>query len=120
MFLKPYLTGDFESESMKVMANNIVIEPGRWNIVYRDESIHGHDKSLAIKDAKQRLDPTHKPLIIFIGDGVSDISAAREADLVFAKRGKDLEKWCQREGVAFTAWDDFSTVLEKVREIVLG
>ena len=49
-----------------------------------------------------------KPIVIFCGDGVSDISAAREADILFAKRGLDLEHWCKLENIPYTAFDRFN------------
>ena len=50
--------------------------------------------------AKKRIaELQEKPQIVFIGDGVSDLSAAIEADIVFAKKGKDLETWCIRKGI---------------------
>ena len=59
-----------------------------------------------------------KPIVIFCGDGVSDISAAREADILFAKRGLDLEHWCKLENIPYTAFDRFNEVLEVVRTII--
>ncbi|KAJ3052522.1 hypothetical protein HK097_006124 [Rhizophlyctis rosea] len=120
MFLKPYISSDAAAEGddnlIEIVANGLTIEPGRWNILWRDDSVHGHDKSLAIKSARAKLHP-HQPKIVFIGDGVSDLSAAREADYIFAKRGKDLEMWCQKEGLKYEAWDDFGVVLETVRRL---
>jgi hypothetical protein len=36
---------------------------------------------------------------------VSDISAARETDLLFAKKGRDLVKHCLQENVPFYPFD---------------
>ena len=53
-------------------------EEKKWVIVWRDETSLGHDKCASIRElAKGRK-------IIFIGDGVSDIPAAKEV-CFFAK-----------------------------------
>ncbi len=68
--------------------------------------------------AKKRIaELQEKPQIVFIGDGVSDLSAAIEADIVFAKKGKDLETWCIRKGVEYHGWDDFSMILKVLRSL---
>lgn len=57
-------------------------------------------------------------MLLFAGDGVSDLSAARETDLLFAKRGRDLVAYCEREGVPFTEFGDWGEILEVTRGIV--
>lgn len=64
----------------------------------------GHDKSRAIRPYAA-LPADHRPILIYCGDGVSDISAARETDLLFAKKGRDLVKHCIIEGVPFFPFD---------------
>lgn len=46
---------------------------------------------------------------VVIGDGVSDLLLARRADLVLAKAG--LEKFCQKEGIAYQGFKDFRDVI---------
>jgi 2-hydroxy-3-keto-5-methylthiopentenyl-1-phosphate phosphatase len=46
------------------------------------ESGFGHDKSRATAPYR---DLAHRPTIFFCGDGVSDLSAAKAADLLFVK-----------------------------------
>jgi hypothetical protein len=53
-------------------------------------------------------------------DGVSDLSAARETDLLFAKQGHDLINYCARENVPFTVFKDWSDILGKCKAIVEG
>lgn len=50
-------------------------------------SHHGHDKSLAIRPYAA-LPEGERPIMLYAGDGVSDLSAAAETDLLFAKEGK--------------------------------
>jgi hypothetical protein len=45
----------------------------------------GHDKSLEIKPYAALKD---RPVMFYAGDGVSDLSAAKETDLLFAKAGR--------------------------------
>ncbi|CRK40314.1 hypothetical protein BN1708_020694, partial [Verticillium longisporum] len=47
-----------------------------------------------------------RPIMLYAGDGVSDLSAARETDLLFAKAGKDLVTYCERENVPFVTFQD--------------
>lgn len=47
-------------------------------------------------------------LAVFIGDGLSDICAAEEADIVLAK--KDLEDYCRMNNIDFVPYDDFHDV----------
>ena len=46
----------------------------------------GHDKSLTIRPYAQQAEDV-RPTLFYAGDGVSDLSAARETDLLFAKKG---------------------------------
>lgn len=47
-------------------------------------------------------------VVAFIGDGYSDACAAREADILFAK--KDLEHYCQSENIPYNWYDTFDDV----------
>lgn len=80
-------------------------QPGGWELIYHDDrwagslsclsqvqatdrcSEHGHDKSLTIKPYAN-LPADKRPMMFYAGDGVSDLSAARETDLLFAKAGR--------------------------------
>lgn len=52
--------------------------------------------------------------IIFVGDGYSDACAAREADLIFAK--KDLVRYCESEQISYTEFDNFRDVICRLKE----
>lgn len=58
------------------------------------------------------------PLIIFIGDGVSDLPAAREADVLFARKGLRLEEYCIENNVPFTGFNSFSEIKKEVEAIM--
>lgn len=54
----------------------------------------GHDKSLTLRPYAQ-LPEDQRPTLFYAGDGVSDLSAARETDLLFAKKGHG-ESGCRK------------------------
>ena len=60
-------------------------EEGGWQIQFHDDSIHGHDKSIEIRKYSSL---PGRPVMFYAGDGVSDLSAAKETDLLFAKADK--------------------------------
>ncbi len=61
-----------------------------------------------------------KPILFYAGDGVSDLSAARETDLLFAKKGHDLIVYCEREGIPFTVFEDWRSILDTTKAIFDG
>ncbi|CAK7211493.1 hypothetical protein SCUCBS95973_001134 [Sporothrix curviconia] len=101
-------------------------DAGGWQLVYHDDSPFGHDKSIEIrKYSRSSVDgsvtpASERPVIFYAGDGVSDLSAARETDLMFAKAGKDLVDFCKREHVPYTEFNDFSDIARIVEDIVEG
>ena len=100
------------AEKIDIISNDVDIhEDGSWDIVFHDDSHFGHDKSLAIKPYAAL--PT-APTMVYCGDGVSDLSAARETDLLFAKRGRDLVAYCVKEGMPFSVFDSFEDIHETV------
>jgi len=57
---------------------------GLWLML---SSHFGHDKSLEIRPYAE-LPDNERPTMFYAGDGVSDLSAAKETDLLFAKKGQ--------------------------------
>jgi 2-hydroxy-3-keto-5-methylthiopentenyl-1-phosphate phosphatase len=55
----------------------------------RTGSGFGHDKSLEIRPYAG-LPAEERPVLFYAGDGVSDLSAAKETDLLFAKAGRGM------------------------------
>ncbi|KAJ7910282.1 HAD-like domain-containing protein [Mycena leptocephala] len=102
---------DEVANSIDIIANDVEIEPnGHWTIKFRHPtSGYGHDKSRAILPYKDLESP---PLLFFFGDGVSDMSAARHADVLFVKQKddgeNDLAAYCTREGIKHIIFRDFS------------
>lgn len=56
--------------------------------------------------------------VIYAGDGLSDLEAARCADLVFAHR--TLADYCRAESIAYRPFTDFRAVLLAAREQLLN
>jgi len=109
-----------KAENIEIIANNVdVISDKEWHIVFHDDSHFGHDKSLAIKPY-QRLPKATRPTMFYCGDGVSDLSAARETDLLFAKHGRDLITYCIRENIPYSEFKSFSDIHAEVENIVTG
>lgn len=79
----------------------------------------GHDKSLTLRPYAQ-LPESHRPTMFYAGDGVSDLSAAKESDLLFAKEGMDLVTFCVRQDVPFTTFKDWGSINTTVEQIVKG
>jgi 2,3-diketo-5-methylthio-1-phosphopentane phosphatase len=95
---------------LTIVANDVesrdgkdINSPGGWQIKYHDNRLEpleifyvppadkyshfGHDKSLEIKPYAA-LPADKRPTLLYAGDGMSDLSAARETDLLFAKKGQ--------------------------------
>lgn len=98
---------------MEIIANEADVKPdGKFEIVFRHpESGFGHDKSKALRIYRNLPKP---PTIFFCGDGVSDMSAAGESDILFVKTlvggSNDLAKHCQKEGVDYMPFTSFTEV----------
>ncbi|KAJ2966775.1 hypothetical protein NQ176_g9989 [Zarea fungicola] len=111
--------------NMQIVSNDVapiadgrsINEEGGWKIVFHDDSIHGHDKSIELR--KYSSLPS-RPTMFYAGDGVSDLSAAKETDLLFAKEGKDLVTWCENEKVPFVTFRDWTSISQTVKDVVAG
>ena len=87
-----------EANDIEIICNEPVNRPpkkmdeeGGWELKFHDESDFGHDKSLTIRPYREHFDQRPdepRPTMFYAGDGVSDLSAARETDLLFAKEGR--------------------------------
>ncbi|KAI9713505.1 MAG: hypothetical protein M1820_000887 [Bogoriella megaspora] len=113
-----------DSDKIDVISNHVRAKPGKsindedgWELVFHDDSGFGHDKSLTIRPYAQ-LPADQRPTMFYAGDGVSDLSAAKETDLLFAKKGCDLVIFCAKENIPFTVFEDWSVIKSKVQEIV--
>ncbi|BFZ55210.1 Pdp3-interacting factor 1 [Savitreella phatthalungensis] len=114
------LVGDAASE-IDIVANDVDVDEktGEWKILFHDDSHFGHDKSLAIRPYAA-LPEGERPKMVYCGDGVSDLSAARETDLLFAKEGRDLVTYCVKEGMPFTEFDSFADIHRACEQLHSG
>ncbi|KXN66696.1 hypothetical protein CONCODRAFT_11406 [Conidiobolus coronatus NRRL 28638] len=103
-----FLENNLKEFNSKVAANEgIYTEKGFWDVKFYDDSEYGHDKALTIKKIKENY-PSSK--VLFIGDGVSDIMACSQSDFIFAKKSKDLAKYCTLNNIQFTEFEDFGEI----------
>lgn len=71
----------------------------------------GNCKGERIRKLKREDD-----LVIYIGDGLSDLCGTKEADVIFAK--DDLASFLRQEGRDFIEYDDLYKVTENLKEIL--
>ena len=88
-----------------VFANDVDFDPGGWTKTFLDGSDNGHDKAARVRAARARGART-----VYAGDGVSDFEAALEADRRYAKKGRDLERYCRERGIACTSFASFDEI----------
>ncbi|TVY33517.1 Pdp3-interacting factor [Lachnellula subtilissima] len=113
-------------EEIEIVSNDVaprdgksINEEGGWQIIFHDDSHFGHDKSIEIR-GYQQLPDSERPVMFYAGDGVSDLSAAKETDLLFAKKHHDLVTYCVKQDVPFTEFEDWSSILATVKKIAAG
>ncbi|RMJ24948.1 hypothetical protein PHISP_04184 [Aspergillus sp. HF37] len=116
----------YKPEDLHIVANDVVSRDGKdinseagWEIQFHDDSHFGHDKSLEIRPYAA-LPIEERPTLLYAGDGISDLSAASETDLLFAKKGHDLVNYCVRQGMPFTVFEDWSSILDVTKDILSG
>jgi 2-hydroxy-3-keto-5-methylthiopentenyl-1-phosphate phosphatase len=91
---------------LPVTANQAHCQSTHFGLVPMDSACPtGVDKARVLREAKAQGIYT-----VFVGDGFSDRLAAPEADLVYAKTGMALAKYCTDRGIPFVAFDRFNEV----------
>ncbi|QSZ33093.1 hypothetical protein DSL72_002678 [Monilinia vaccinii-corymbosi] len=115
--------GEEESRRIHIVANEAEIseDGSAWKPIWKDDTEMGHDKAISITEARELAELECEdgtiPLIVFIGDGVSDLPAAREADVLFARRGLRLEEYCLEHKIAYIPFDTFADIQKEVEKI---
>ncbi|KAF2443904.1 hypothetical protein P171DRAFT_318475, partial [Karstenula rhodostoma CBS 690.94] len=98
----------YELHRIDIIANTVAVRDdfqsvyetgGAWKVMFHDDSIYGHDKTRTIRE------------------GVSDFSAARETDPLFAKQGEDLVKYCKQQELPFTEFSDWRDILKTTQDL---
>ncbi|KAF1989937.1 2,3-diketo-5-methylthio-1-phosphopentane phosphatase [Aulographum hederae CBS 113979] len=132
-----HFIGEEQSKGIEIVANEAEIskaaeveqgkeeEQSTWKVVWKhQDSELGHDKSRSIQEYKNQaaLDAANNgeksvPLIVFIGDGVSDLPAAKHADVLFARRGLRLEEYCIENQIPYFPYDTFADIQSEIIKI---
>lgn len=73
----------------------------------------GNCKGYHVQQARESGD-----LVVYIGDGLSDRCGARAADIVFAKRNRDLIRFCREQCISHVEFDDFQEVLARIGDVL--
>ncbi|OIW28850.1 2,3-diketo-5-methylthio-1-phosphopentane phosphatase [Coniochaeta ligniaria NRRL 30616] len=115
--------GEEASSKIDIVANEAEIKEdgSEWKPIWRHDTELGHDKKASMIEAREQAelacDDGTIPLIVFIGDGVSDLPAANQADVLFARRGLRLEEYCQEKDIPYVPFDTFEDIKNKLQEI---
>merc|ERR1711981_996030 len=119
-----HFLGEEKSQNIDIIANDAIIPQdgqGGWTPVWLHDTELGHDKKRSVNEARAREQLACEngtiPLIVFIGDGVSDLPAAREADVLFARRGLKLEEYCVEHKLPYIPFDTFADIQKEVIKI---
>jgi HAD superfamily phosphoserine phosphatase-like hydrolase len=83
-------------------AHPVEITEEGW--IYRKNPEHDKRRILQSSEANGPL--------VYIGDGTSDVSVVGLVDLLFAKNGRFLAEFCEREGISFIRYDGFGQIRE--------
>ncbi|KAF3760940.1 putative 2,3-diketo-5-methylthio-1-phosphopentane phosphatase [Cryphonectria parasitica EP155] len=118
--------GEEQSKHIDIVANDADInqDGSEWKVLWRHDTELGHDKALSIQEARAAAeadlagDDGTIPLIVFIGDGVSDLPAARQADVLFARRGLRLEEYCVENDISYIPFDTFAGIQTELESIM--
>jgi 2,3-diketo-5-methylthio-1-phosphopentane phosphatase len=117
--------GEEESRHIEIVANDAQIKDdgSEWKPLWRHDNELGHDKALSIAEAREEAELSCEdgtiPLIVFIGDGVSDLPAARQADVLFARRGLRLEEYCIEHKISYIGFDTFADIEREIKKIMI-
>mgnify|MGYP001226062284 FL=1 len=76
---------------------------------YPGQESKGNSKGFIVDGFQQR-----GHYVVYAGDGLSDLEAARKADLVFAHR--NLARYCDEENIPYSPFENFKGMLLAVRE----
>ena len=81
-----------------------------YNHAYPGQESQGNSKALVVEGFQKQ-----GYYVVYAGDGLSDLEASRQADLVFAHR--TLARYCEEEGIPYHPFVDFRSILLTVRDL---
>jgi len=116
--------GKHQSKHIEIISNDAEIsEDGSdWKPIWRHDTPLGHDKAATIKEyrstASSDTEDDQGPMVVFIGDGVSDLPAAREADVLFARKGLRLEEYCLEHRIPYIGFETFKDIQRDIERIM--
>ncbi|KAG5519702.1 hypothetical protein PMAC_001858 [Pneumocystis sp. 'macacae'] len=125
--------GRENAERIEIISNDVNITPkGVWEPIWCDETPLGHDKAASIRkcmattrlscgsESSNALGCCRTPRIVFIGDGVSDFSVVKDVDILFARKGLSLEKYCLERGISYIPYETFADVQREISWMTCG
>ncbi|KAA8909824.1 hypothetical protein TRICI_004345 [Trichomonascus ciferrii] len=123
--LQPLLRGALDqflgkerSSKINIVSNDAEIDGSNWKPLWRHDCELGHDKARSINEMKETVFDGAQPLTVFVGDGVSDLAAANHADILFARRGLKLEKYCIKNKIPYIPYDTFEDVQVELERMI--
>lgn len=116
--------GASKSKHIDIISNDAEIseDGSTWKPIWRHDTPLGHDKAASIKEfrstASSDSEDDQGPMVVFIGDGVSDLAAAREADVLFARKGLRLEEYCLEHRIPYIPFETFKAIQKEIVQIM--
>ena len=110
-YVKPML-GQAGLSNLPFQSNGLSFSNGAIQLEFPHER-PGHDPRGGWKAGPVRALQSQGWRVAYSGDGMSDLAAARTADLLFAR--SQLAARCQQDGIAYHAFDDMRDVHDWVR-----
>lgn len=113
--------GAEKSSKVGIVSNDAEIskDGSQWVAKWRHDSELGHDKAKSILEYKKSC-VGEIPLIVFVGDGISDLAAASQADVLFARKGLALENHCLENKIPYIPYDSFADIQSELDNLVVG
>lgn len=109
------------SQRINIISNEgEITKDGKWKAIWRHDSELGHDKARSVVEFRESIKGGIQPLIVFIGDGVSDLAAASQADIIFARRGLLFEEYCIEHRIPYIPYNSFADIQKDVANLVKG
>lgn len=113
--------GKDKSAKIGIISNDATIsrDGSEWVPIWKHDTELGHDKARSIQDFKKSV-KGEMPLVVFVGDGVSDLAAASQADILFARQGLALEAYCIKNRIPYIPYDSFADIQVELENLVVG